>query len=118
MMHAKFQDHRTSCLEKKILKAFTIYGCGGLLGHVTWTIYTNFGSSFPRRPKINLDLTGQAISEKKIFENGGRTKDEGRTPARWVYYSSPCEPNQVTAQMGSNSLPVDSTLFFYEIGIT
>ena len=35
--------------EENILKVFTIYGRGGHLGHVTWTIYTNFGSLFPRR---------------------------------------------------------------------
>ena len=28
---------------------FTIYGRGGHLGHVTWTIYINFLSPFPRR---------------------------------------------------------------------
>ena len=48
MLHAKFQDHRTSGLEKKIFKGFTIYGHGGHLCHVTWTIYTNFRSPFPR----------------------------------------------------------------------
>ena len=32
-------------------------------------------------------LIGKAVSAKKIFENCGRTDDEdGRTPARWVYY--------------------------------
>ena len=32
-------------LEKKIYNDFAIYGHGGHLGHVTWTIYTNFRSS-------------------------------------------------------------------------
>ena len=33
-------------LEKKIFKGFfTIFGHGGHLGHVTWTIYINFRSS-------------------------------------------------------------------------
>ena len=42
MLHAKFQDHRTSGSgEEDFLKVFTIYGRGGHLGHVTWTIYTN-----------------------------------------------------------------------------
>ena len=27
---------------------------------------------------LNLALIGQAVSEEKIFENGGRTPDEGR----------------------------------------
>ena len=35
--------------EKKIfIMFFTIYGCGGHLGHVTWTIYISFHSSFLR----------------------------------------------------------------------
>ena len=40
MLHAKFQDHRTSGSgEEDFLKVFTIYGHVGHLGHVTWTIY-------------------------------------------------------------------------------
>ena len=42
MIHAKFQDHRTSDSgEEFFLKVFTIYGHGGHLGYVTWTIYIN-----------------------------------------------------------------------------
>ena len=45
MLHAKFQDHRTSGSgEEDFFKVFAIYGHGGHLGHVTWTIYTNFRS--------------------------------------------------------------------------
>ena len=47
MLHAKFQDHRTSGSgEEKIFLKFQrslimvdIYERGGHLGHVTWTIY-------------------------------------------------------------------------------
>ena len=36
MLHAKFQDHRTSGSgEGDFCKVFTIYGHGGHLGHVT-----------------------------------------------------------------------------------
>ena len=35
MLHAKFQDHRTSGSGEDFLKVFTIYGHGGHLGHVT-----------------------------------------------------------------------------------
>ena len=36
MIHAKFQDHRTyGSGEEDFFKVFTIYGHGGLLGHVT-----------------------------------------------------------------------------------
>ena len=40
MLHAKFQDHRTSGSGED--EVFAIYGHGGHLGHVTWTIYINF----------------------------------------------------------------------------
>ena len=50
MLHAKFQDHRTSGSgEGDFLKVFTIYRNGGHLGHVTCTIYINFLSYCPRR---------------------------------------------------------------------
>ena len=50
MLHAKFQDHRTSGSEvENNLKFYSIYGRGGHLGHVTWTIYINICSSFQRR---------------------------------------------------------------------
>ena len=55
MLHAKFQDHRTSSSNiEDFLKAFTIYGHGGHLGHVTWTIYINFCSPFPKRLHIKF----------------------------------------------------------------
>ena len=55
MLHAKFQDHRTSGSgEEDFLRFFSIYGHGGHLGHVTWTIYTNFRSPFPRRLHIKF----------------------------------------------------------------
>ena len=77
-------------LEKNIYKVFTIYGHGGRLGHVTWTIYINFRSPFPRRLHIKLALLGQAVSEEKMFEivNGRTTtgdgRTDGRTPDPWV----------------------------------
>ena len=50
MLQAKFQDHRTSGSGewRRFFKVFTIYGHGGHLGHVTWIIYINFRSPFPR----------------------------------------------------------------------
>ena len=56
MLHAKFPDHRTSGSGEDFFKVFTIYGRGGHLGHVTWTIYTNFRSPFPRRLHIKLSF--------------------------------------------------------------
>ena len=55
MLHAKFQDHRTSGYgEEDFFRVSTIYGHGGHLGHVTWTIYINFRSPFPRRLQIKF----------------------------------------------------------------
>ena len=55
MLHAKFQDHRTSGSgEEDFLRFFTIYGHGGHLGHVTWTICINFLSPLPRRLHIKF----------------------------------------------------------------
>ena len=49
MLHAKFQSHRPSGSGvEDFLKVFAIYSHGGHLGHVTWTIYTNFRSPFLR----------------------------------------------------------------------
>ena len=55
MLHAKFQDHRTSgSREEDFFKVFTIYGHGGHLGHVTWAIYIKFRYPFPRRLHIKF----------------------------------------------------------------
>ena len=56
MLHAKFQDHSTSGSgeEDFLIKVFAICGHGGNLGHVTWTIYINFRSPFPRRLHIKF----------------------------------------------------------------
>ena len=58
MLQAKFQDHRTS--GSGFLKVFTKYGHGGHLGHVTWTIYINFRSPFPRRLHIKFGFDWQS----------------------------------------------------------
>ena len=47
-----------------------MYGPGGHLGHVTWTIYINICSHFPRRLHIKFGLIGQAVSVE-MFANGG-----------------------------------------------
>ena len=57
MLHAKFQDHRTSGSgEKRFFKVFDKYWHGGHLGHVTCTIYTNFLSHFLRRLHIKFGI--------------------------------------------------------------
>ena len=50
-----YMEIRLSVPENKICeRVFTIYNRGGHLGHVTLTIYTNFGSPFPRRLHIEF----------------------------------------------------------------
>ena len=57
MLHAKFQDHRTSgSREEDFLKVFTIYGHDGYLCHVTWAIYIKFHSPFPRRLQMKFGI--------------------------------------------------------------
>ena len=56
MIHAKFQDHRTFGSGEKDYEGFTIYGHGSHLGHVTYTIYINFLSPFPRRLHMKFGL--------------------------------------------------------------
>ena len=54
----------------------TIYGSGGHLSHVTQTPPPPNKLSFPH--PIEVALTGQAVSEEKMFENGGRQPTDGR----------------------------------------
>ena len=62
MLHDKFQDHRTSGSgEEDFFKVFTIYGHGGHLGHVTWTIYINFLSPLPRRLHIKFGFDWPSV---------------------------------------------------------
>ena len=49
MLHTKFHcNWSTGSREEDFFMVFTIYGHGGHLGHVTWTIYINFHSPFLR----------------------------------------------------------------------
>ena len=54
MLNTKFRGNRSAGSGEDFFKVFTIYGRGGHLGHVTWTIYTNFRSPFPRRLHIKF----------------------------------------------------------------
>ena len=55
MLHIKFRENRPAGSgEEDFGRVFTIYGRGGHLGHVIWTIYINFGSPFPRKPHIKF----------------------------------------------------------------
>ena len=66
---------------------FTIYGHGGHLGHVTWTIYTNFRSPFPRRLHIKFGFDWPSGFRGEDFEIVKGQTDGPRTDAEaWVYY--------------------------------
>ena len=54
MLHTKFRENRPAGSGEDFLRVFTIYGRCGHLGHVTWTIYINFCSHFPRRLHIKF----------------------------------------------------------------
>ena len=57
MLHTNFQGHRPfGYAEEDFLKVFTIYGHGGHLGHVTWTVCTYFHSPIPRRLHMKFDF--------------------------------------------------------------
>ena len=56
MLHTKFRENRPAGSGEDFLRVFTIYGHGGHLGHVTWTIYINFRSPFPRRLHIKFSF--------------------------------------------------------------
>ena len=73
-------------LEKNIFKVFTIYGHGGHLCHVIWTIYINFLSHLAKEAAHKIWASiGQVVSEEKTFEIVDRrlqTTDAGP----WVSY--------------------------------
>ena len=56
MLHTKFRGNRLAGSgEEDFLRFLPYMGMdGGHLGHVTWTIYTNFRSPFPRRLHIKF----------------------------------------------------------------
>ena len=55
MLHTKFRENwPAGSGEEDFLRVFTKYGHSGHLGHVTWTVYINFGSPYPRRLHIKF----------------------------------------------------------------
>ena len=55
MLHTKFRENRPAGSgEKEFRRVFTIYGRGGLLGHVTHMPRTNFRIPYPRRLQIKF----------------------------------------------------------------
>ena len=90
---------------------FTIYGRGSHLGHVTWTVWTNFRSPIPWRLHMKFALIGQAVSEKKMFKKCGRQRRTGNGAC--LYYTSlPNEPK------GSGELIISWAGSFEQGGFT
>ena len=77
MLHAKFGgNHTIGSVEEDFLRVFTIYGCGGHLGHVTLMLRTNFHSPI------------QGVLEK-MFEHCERRTMDKWTPDHGYTISSP-----------------------------
>ena len=70
MLHAKFQDHQASgSREKKTFKAFTIiWACWRFWSCDQDHLY-KLSFTFPMETQNILDLIGQELSERKMFEN-------------------------------------------------
>ena len=70
-------------LERNIFRVFILYGHGGHLGHVTWTIYINIRSSFRRRLHMKFGFDWPSVFREEDILNCGRTMtddddDDGR----------------------------------------
>ena len=93
MLHAKFQDNCLLGSGEDFFKVFTIYGRGGHLGHLTWTIYINFGSPFSRRlhMKFGSDWPSGLRRRSVKMVDDGQTPDGRRLDG--YTKSSYCEPN-------------------------
>ena len=81
MLHTKFRGNRsTSSGEEDFWRVFTIYGCGGHLGHVTQMLRTNFRSPYPRRLHIKFGFDRPSgFREDDVWKCGRRrTTAEGR----------------------------------------
>ena len=71
---------------------FTIYRHRGHLGHVTWTIYTNVCSNFPRRLYIKFGFDWPSGLGRDVLKIVDRRTD-GRMQWQGYTISPPCEPN-------------------------
>ena len=68
MLHAKFRENRPAGSGEDFCRVFTIYGCGGHLGHVTSIISSNFLSLYLKAFIQNLVKNRTAVSEKIWFD--------------------------------------------------
>ena len=54
MLHTKFRGNRPSGSGENFLRVFTIYGCGGHLGHVTSIMSSDFHCLVPESFHTNF----------------------------------------------------------------
>ena len=90
MLHADFQGNWPSGSgEEDFFKVLSIFEHGGHLGHVTLDHLYKILFPVPKEaPHKILALIGQAVSEEKMFENGGRRQRQ-RTLQHGYTISSP-----------------------------
>ena len=105
MLHTKFCENRPAGSGgEDFSRVYTIYGRGGNLGHVTWTIYINFRFPFPRRLNIKFGFDWPSGFRREDFENvNRRTTTDGRTPDPWVSYKLTGEPSAPVSKKKRNN---------------
>ena len=68
MLHTKFRENQPAGSgEEDFLVVFTIYGCGGHLGHATWILQSNFRSPYPWLLHIKFHFDWPSVSEEKMM---------------------------------------------------
>ena len=81
MLHTKLCGNRSTGFGgEDFLKVFTIYGHGGHLGHVTWTIYTNFCSPIPMSLHVKSGFNWPSGFSLNIVDDGRRRTPEHGLP--------------------------------------
>ena len=69
MLHNKFHGNRPAgSREEDFWRVFSIYGCGGHLGHVTSIMSSDFYSLVPESFHKNWVQIGTVVSEKIRFD--------------------------------------------------
>ena len=91
MLHTKFQGHRPfDAREEDFFKVFTIYGHGGHLGQVTWTIWINFRSPVPRRLYMKFGFNQPSCFRGDVWKCWHTTHI--RTTDAYLYYKLTNDP--------------------------
>ena len=74
--------------EEDFWRVFTIYGCGGHLGHVTQSPWTNFRSPIPLRCHMKFGFDRPSGFGEEDLWKWWTTTDDGP----WLYYKLTYEP--------------------------